>query len=173
MSIYSVSRLLGHSSVKSSEKYLHSDLDKLQIDVSNVSLKDKVVKLSDSVPRLSTEANAVRGRRLRPCYGGSNPPFRIYPSPLYQILTIFLSLIIPLPEGNLSCKGDGGWQPILVSLKNFNLRLEKDVIYRKVVGLRCYFLRKCGRVGFFRVIIYRDFFNKNIIFGFYQETQLA
>ena len=51
VSIYSVSRLLGHSSVKSSEKYLHSDLDKLQIDVSNVSLKDKVVKLSDSVPR--------------------------------------------------------------------------------------------------------------------------
>ena len=105
--------------------------------------------------------------------GGSNPPFRSYSSPLYQILTIFLSLIIPLPEGNLSCKGDGGGQPILVSLKNFNLRLEKDVIYRKVVGLRCYFLRKCGRVGFFRVIIYRDFFNKNIIFGFYQETQLA
>ena len=105
--------------------------------------------------------------------GGSNPPFRVYSSPLYQILTIFLSLIIPLPEGNLSCKGDGGGQPILVSLKNFNLRLEKDVIYRKVVGLRCYFLRKCGRVGFFRVIIYRDFFNKNIIFGFYQETQLA
>ena len=125
----------------------------------------------------SPEANAVSkclcGRCLRPSYGGSNPPFRSYSSPLYQILTIFLSLIIPLPEGNLSCKGDGGWQPILVSLKNFNLRLEKDVIYRKVVGLRCYFLRKCGRVGFFRVIIYRDFFNKNIIFGFYQKTQLA
>jgi integrase len=55
VSIYNVSNLLGHSNIKTTEKYLHSDLDKLQGDVSNVSLKDKIVNLPDSVPRPSPE----------------------------------------------------------------------------------------------------------------------
>jgi|TARA_B100001971_G_scaffold202775_1_gene216922 integrase len=46
VSIYSVSQLLGHSSTKITEKYLHSDLEKLKIDVSNVSLDEKVTKLA-------------------------------------------------------------------------------------------------------------------------------
>lgn len=46
VSIYSVSHLLGHSNIKTTEKYLHSDLGKLKIDVSNLSLKGKLIKLN-------------------------------------------------------------------------------------------------------------------------------
>lgn len=45
VSIYNVSRLLGHSKTTTTEKYLHSDLGKLKVDISNVSLKEKVMKL--------------------------------------------------------------------------------------------------------------------------------
>lgn len=45
VSILSVSRLLGHSSIKMTEKYAHSDIEKLKIDVSNLSLQREVVKL--------------------------------------------------------------------------------------------------------------------------------
>ncbi len=48
-SIYSVSHLLGHSSIKTTEKYLHSDMAKLKVDVSNLSLDRKVIKLDDAV----------------------------------------------------------------------------------------------------------------------------
>lgn len=50
VSLLSVSRLLGHSSTKMTERYAHSDLEKLKIDVANLSLmKDK------TVPKLSLE----------------------------------------------------------------------------------------------------------------------
>jgi site-specific recombinase XerD len=49
VSIYSVSHLLGHSNIKTTEKYLHSDLGKLQVDISNLSLDKKVVKLKGAV----------------------------------------------------------------------------------------------------------------------------
>ncbi len=49
VSIYSVSHLLGHSNIKTTEKYLHGDLEKLKVDISNVSLKEKVIKLPNSV----------------------------------------------------------------------------------------------------------------------------
>lgn len=55
VSIYSVSHLLGHSNIKTTEKYLHGDLEKLKIDISNLSLKKKVVKLPITVPRPSSE----------------------------------------------------------------------------------------------------------------------
>ncbi len=45
VSIYSVSHLLGHSNIKTTEKYLHGDMEKLKVDVSTLSLKEKVVKL--------------------------------------------------------------------------------------------------------------------------------
>ncbi len=45
VSIYSVSNLLGHSSTKMTEKYLHNDLEKLKVDISSLSLEDKVTKL--------------------------------------------------------------------------------------------------------------------------------
>ncbi|GAX59890.1 site-specific recombinase [Candidatus Scalindua japonica] len=44
--LYSVSSLLGHSNIKTTEKYLHNDLEKLKIDISNVSLKEKVISLA-------------------------------------------------------------------------------------------------------------------------------
>lgn len=46
VSIYSVSHLLGHSNTKTTEKYLHSDLGKLKIDITHLSLKDKLIKLN-------------------------------------------------------------------------------------------------------------------------------
>ncbi len=55
VSTYSVSKFLGHSNTKTTEKYLHNDLSKLQADISNVSLKEKVIKLSGSVPNPSPE----------------------------------------------------------------------------------------------------------------------
>jgi integrase len=45
VSVYSVSHLLGHSNIKTTEKYLHSDLEKLKIDVSSLSLEEKSIKL--------------------------------------------------------------------------------------------------------------------------------
>lgn len=44
--LLSVSRLLGHSDIRTSEIYSHSDLEELKIDISNLSLKEKLVKLT-------------------------------------------------------------------------------------------------------------------------------
>ncbi len=41
--LLSVSRLLGHSSTKMTERYAHSDLGRLKIDISNLSLKEATV----------------------------------------------------------------------------------------------------------------------------------
>ncbi len=48
VSIYSVSHLLGHSNIKTTEKYLKCDSEKLKVDISNLSLDRKVIKLSDT-----------------------------------------------------------------------------------------------------------------------------
>ncbi len=45
ISLINVSRLLGHSSVKMTEKYAHSDIEKLKIDMSSVSLGREIIKL--------------------------------------------------------------------------------------------------------------------------------
>jgi integrase len=45
VSIYSVSHLLGHRNIKTTERYLHADLEKLKIDVSSLSLEDKLIEL--------------------------------------------------------------------------------------------------------------------------------
>ena len=45
VSIYNVSSLLGHTNIKTTEKYLHNDLESLKADISNVSLEKKVIKL--------------------------------------------------------------------------------------------------------------------------------
>lgn len=52
--LLSVSRLLGHSSIKMTERYAHSDLQKLKIDVSNLTLTKK-----STVTRLSPKVNAI------------------------------------------------------------------------------------------------------------------
>lgn len=54
VSLINVSRLLGHSSVKMTEKYAHSDIGKLKIDVSNLSL----TKIA-TVPNVSPDAISV------------------------------------------------------------------------------------------------------------------
>ncbi len=46
VTLLSVSRLLGHSDARTTEKYSHGDLEKLKIDISNLSLKEKLVKLT-------------------------------------------------------------------------------------------------------------------------------
>lgn len=45
VSLLSVSRLMGHSNTKMTERYAHSDIEKLKIDVSNLSLLGNVVEL--------------------------------------------------------------------------------------------------------------------------------
>ncbi len=45
VSLLNVSRLLGHSDIRSTEKYSHGDLEKLKVDISSLSLEDKVSKL--------------------------------------------------------------------------------------------------------------------------------
>jgi len=49
VSHHSVKELLGHSNIKTTERYLHPDLSKLSVDISNVSLDKKVVKLNNTV----------------------------------------------------------------------------------------------------------------------------
>ncbi len=54
VSLINVSRLLGHSTVKMTERYAHSDIGKLRIDVSNLSLvKDKTVPNVSPVVKLN------------------------------------------------------------------------------------------------------------------------
>jgi|TARA_B100001971_G_C18101072_1_gene488867 site-specific recombinase XerD len=53
VSIFSVSCLLGHSNTKITEKYLHNDLEKLKVDISNLSLDRKVVRLEGARTRQS------------------------------------------------------------------------------------------------------------------------
>lgn len=48
ISLVSVSRLLGHSSVKMTEKYAHSDIGKLKIEMSNISLNKEIIKLGEN-----------------------------------------------------------------------------------------------------------------------------
>ncbi|MGQ3683581.1 MAG: tyrosine-type recombinase/integrase [Candidatus Loosdrechtia sp.] len=43
--LLSVSRLMGHFNTKITERYSHSDLERLKIDVSNLTLQDKIVRL--------------------------------------------------------------------------------------------------------------------------------
>lgn len=45
VSIFSISKLLGHSDIRSSEKYTHGDINKLKVDISSLSLEEKVSKL--------------------------------------------------------------------------------------------------------------------------------
>lgn len=47
VSLINVSRLLGHSTVKMTEKYAHSDIEKLKIDMSNLSLNKGVIRLGE------------------------------------------------------------------------------------------------------------------------------
>ena len=46
VSLLRVSRLLGHSDTRTTEKYSHSDLEELKIDISSLSLKEEPVKLT-------------------------------------------------------------------------------------------------------------------------------
>ncbi len=43
--IFSISKLLGHADIRSSNIYTHEDMSKLKIDISNLSLEEKVSKL--------------------------------------------------------------------------------------------------------------------------------
>lgn len=54
VSLVNVSRLLGHSSVKMTERYAHSDLGRLKIDISNLSLTKDV-----TVPNVSPAAKSI------------------------------------------------------------------------------------------------------------------
>ena len=45
ISLINVSRLLGHSSVKMTEKYAHSDIERLKFDMSSISLNKEIIKL--------------------------------------------------------------------------------------------------------------------------------
>jgi len=53
VSLFSVSRLLGHSTTKMTERYAHVDLEKLKFDMKNLSLKGEIVT------KLSPEAKTV------------------------------------------------------------------------------------------------------------------
>ena len=44
VSLLSVSRLMGHSTTKMTERYAHSDIEKLKVDISNLSLFGNVVE---------------------------------------------------------------------------------------------------------------------------------
>lgn len=44
VSLISVSRLTGHSNTKMTERYAHSDIEKLKIDISNISLCGEIVE---------------------------------------------------------------------------------------------------------------------------------
>ncbi len=41
--LLSVSRLVGHGTTKMTERYTHSNIEKLKVDISNLSLQEKVV----------------------------------------------------------------------------------------------------------------------------------
>ncbi len=45
VSLVSVSRLLGYTNAKMTKKYAHSDIEKLKIDVTNLSLRGEIIKL--------------------------------------------------------------------------------------------------------------------------------
>ncbi|BBO18686.1 conserved hypothetical protein [Candidatus Brocadia pituitae] len=51
--LLSVPRLLGHSNTKMTERYAHTDLEKLKVDITNLSLK------GETVTNLSPEAKTV------------------------------------------------------------------------------------------------------------------
>lgn len=55
-SIFKVSKLLGHSSTRMTEKYSHADLASLRIDLEKVSLK-KIVRLTGSEPEVKEAAS--------------------------------------------------------------------------------------------------------------------
>ncbi len=50
VSIFSISKLLGHADIRTSEKYAHGDVRKLKVDVSGLSLEEKVSKLKAEKP---------------------------------------------------------------------------------------------------------------------------
>lgn len=51
--LLSVSRLLGHSNTKMTERYAHTDLEKLKVDIANLSLQ------GETVTKLSSEEKTV------------------------------------------------------------------------------------------------------------------
>ena len=50
VSIFSISKLLGHADIRTAEKYAHGDVRKLKVDVSRLSLEEKVSKLKSKEP---------------------------------------------------------------------------------------------------------------------------
>ena len=54
VSLFKVSRLLGHSSMKTTEKYAHADLDHLRVEIGKITLKKK-----ETVTRLSLEGRGT------------------------------------------------------------------------------------------------------------------